>query len=120
MATSTHSTDVVISANDVTYCSAADDPLTVYRRYDDGFEVRAMTVDDIEHIVKFYMNVGIIVSRFDLQIALKSFPATERGFYVGTIDDRVVGAFVGKSGIFYLYYNCRDNCIFLATAYIGL
>jgi hypothetical protein len=97
MALSTQSIDGVISANDVTSCSAADAPLTVYRRYDDGFEVRAMTVDDIQHIVKFYVNLGVVVCRSDLETALKSFPATERGFYVGTIDDRVAGAFVGKN-----------------------
>ena len=87
-----------VTADDVTSgtgCSAADAPITVYRRYDDGFEVRSMTLKDVDDVIEFYVGYGVIVSRYDLELALKSFPASERGFYVGAMDGKVVGSFVG-------------------------
>jgi len=76
-------------------CSAADAPVTVYRCYDDGFEVRSMSVADIDQILQVYIDRNVVVCRHDLELALRSFPATERGFYVGYLDDKIVGTFVG-------------------------
>lgn len=92
-----HQSTIDETDNTTISCSAVDAPLTIYRRYEDNFEVRAMTVDDIDHILKFYIDeIRLVISRYELETALKSFPASQRGFYVGTIDGQVVGAFVGK------------------------
>ena len=59
----------------------------MYRSYDDGYVVRAMTPTDIDVVVEWYSHMGSI-SRYDLATTFASFPPG-RGFYIGELDGEV-------------------------------
>ena len=61
---------------------------TVYRTFDDGYVVRAMTPSDIDIVVGWYSGMGS-VSHHDLATALAVFPPGP-GFYIGELDGEVI------------------------------
>ncbi|KAI0242982.1 hypothetical protein LSAT2_009682 [Lamellibrachia satsuma] len=63
---------------------------TVYRTFEDGYVVRAMTPSDIDIVIGWYSGVGS-VSNHDLATALAAFPPGP-GFYIGELDGEVVAS----------------------------
>ena len=61
---------------------------TVYRTFEDGYVVRAMTPSDIDIVVGWYSGMGSI-SPYDLATALAVFPPGP-GFYIGELDGEVI------------------------------
>lgn len=94
------------------YVMAADADVVIYRRYDDNYIVRSMTLDDAVIVQKWYLeNMGVI-SKYDLSIALSSFPASWKGFYIGEFQGRVVASAVcipWRSDLCYASYYYVEN-----------
>ena len=60
---------------------------TVYRTFDDGYIVRAMTPADIDIVVEWFSHIESI-ARCHLAIVLAVFPPGP-GFYIGELDGEV-------------------------------
>lgn len=86
---------------------AADAPVTIYRRYDDGYIVRSMGRDDAAVVQGWYSTMGI-VSKHDLDITLSVFPSSLKGFYIGEFEGRVVASAIrlpwGEDILYGSYY----------------
>ena len=64
----------------------------MYKVYDDGYIVRAMTSSEVPIVHQWCTDLGA-VSRYDLDVALRSFPPG-RGFYIGEYEGVVVASCV--------------------------
>jgi GNAT superfamily N-acetyltransferase len=73
--------------------ATVDAPVTVYRRYDDGYIVRSMTRQDSITLQRWYAAL-VIGSKYDLDVALSAFPASSRGFYIGEFQGEIVACAV--------------------------
>ena len=62
----------------------------MFKEYDDGFIVRAMTPADAQIVQKWYEGMGKI-SRYDLDTCLGIFPRGH-GFYIGELDGEVISS----------------------------
>jgi len=86
---------------------AGYDPATVYRKYDDGYVVRSMTLQDAAVVRSWYITRKVI-SKYDLDITLSVFPSSLRGFYIGEFEGQVVASAVrlpwGDNICFGAYY----------------
>ena len=75
--------------------AASDAPVAIYRRFDDGFIVRSMTPDDARIVQHWWAECeSLVLSTYDLDIALRVFPASARAFYIGEINGEVVATWV--------------------------
>ena len=74
----------------------------MFRTYDDGFIVRGMTSSDAKIVQNWYTGMGTI-SRYDLDVALRSFPPG-RGFYIGEYEGVVVASCVRLPWGNHVYY----------------
>ena len=77
----------------------------MYRRWEDGYLVRAMCADDA--IVAQTWFSGIVPTSCDLQVALASYPPGSRGFYVGELHGQLVASVIRipvADGIYYGSY----------------
>ena len=83
----------------------------VFKTYEDGYVVRAMTPSDGKIVQKWYSALGNI-SRYDLDVALNTYPRG-RGFYIGEYEGKVVASFVSVpwgNGVYYgSYYYVDEN-----------
>ncbi|KAI0239974.1 hypothetical protein LSAT2_009317, partial [Lamellibrachia satsuma] len=61
-----------------------DESATVYRTFEDGYVVRAMTPSDNDIVVRWFSD-GVSLSPHDLDTALAVFPPGP-GFYIGELD----------------------------------
>ena len=60
----------------------------MFKEFDDGFKVRAMTLSDARIVQKWYEGMGKI-SLYDLDTCLAVFPRGD-GFYIGELDGEVI------------------------------
>lgn len=83
----------------------------VFKTYDDGYIVRAMTSADGRIVQKWYSSLGN-VSRYDLDVVLSTYPRG-RGFYVGEYKGVVVASFIsvpwGNNAYYGSYYYVDDE-----------
>ncbi|KAI0209225.1 hypothetical protein LSAT2_006114 [Lamellibrachia satsuma] len=70
------------------------EPATVYRSFEDGYVVRAMTPSDVDIVVGWYSGMGSI-SPHDLATTLAVFPPGP-GFYIGELDGEVIRLVGGR------------------------
>jgi len=86
---------------------AGDGPVTVYRKYDDGYVVRSMTLEDVAVVRSWYV-ARKVISKYDFDITLSVFPSSLRGFYIGEFEGQVVATAVrlpwGDNICFGAYY----------------
>ena len=83
----------------------------VFKTYDDGYIVRAMTSSDAKIVQKWYAGMGAI-SQYDLDVPLRVFPRG-REFYIGEYEGTVVASWVQipwGNGVYYgSYYYVHED-----------
>jgi GNAT superfamily N-acetyltransferase len=83
----------------------------VFKTYDDGYIVRAMTSSDAKIVQNWYAGMGAI-SQYDLDVPLRVFPRG-REFYIGEYEGTVVASWVQipwGNGVYYgSYYYVHED-----------
>ena len=83
----------------------------VFKEFDDGFKVRAMTLSDARIVQKWYEGMGKI-SLYDLDTCLTVFPRGG-GFYIGELEGEVVASAIRipwSDNVFYgSYYYVHER-----------
>ena len=84
----------------------------VFKVYDDGYIVRGMTPEDAKIVQEWYSGMGVI-SPYDLDVVLASFPPGGRGFYIGEYQGVVVSSCVrlpwGGGAFYGSYYYVHED-----------
>jgi len=83
----------------------------VFKTYDDGYRVRAMTSSDAKIVENWYAQMGTL-SPYDLDVTLRVFPRG-RGFYIGEYEGKVVASCIRipwGNGVYYgSYYYVHED-----------